>query len=144
MLIHQQVLLQEVILDTGVIFDRAENTNTIEMMISITVMIDNTVITNETVIFAIQVILLPPTSLPHCLVTGINWHTSRSVIKKWNRRYIATSRGIKTYTIMGERKPLATFQSENLRLSNNSAQPSTQRASSIQSAHDQSKGVCAD
>ena len=57
----------------GVVIDQGENTDTIKMMISITVTID------ETVMFAIQVILLPPISLPHNLVIGINLPTSNYV-----------------------------------------------------------------
>ena len=54
---------------------------------------------------------------------------------EWNRRYIATSCGVKTYTIVGKGKPPATFSSDTFMPHNDSSQPSTQRASSIRSTH---------
>ena len=56
-------------------------------------------------------------------------------LKEWNRRYIATSHGVKTYTIVGEGMPRRLFRQTHARLGNDSAQPSTQQASSIQSIH---------
>ena len=45
--------------------------------------------------------------------------------------YIATSREVKTYTIVGEGKPRRLFHQTHVRLGIDSAQPSTQQTSSI-------------